>query len=207
MTPRTTPFRILFVCTGNICRSPQAERLVRAEFRRRGFDSVIQASSAGVAALVGEPMDPAAAAQTIGLGGDPSGHLARQLDAAMVEDADLVLTMERAHRARVVRLVARANRYAFTLPEFARLGGALLSAGDAAPPDPATPLADRLRALVPQIAAERGMTPPVADELDEIEDPFRRPDAVYVRSARRVASAVFDTCGSLLTLAEGDGDG
>ena len=184
-----TPFRILTVCTGNICRSPQAERLLIAEFTRHGFGDVVQVSSAGVAAMVGEPMPEQAAAQTIGYGGNPSGHAARQLTADMVENADLVLTMERAHRADVVRLVPRANRYAFTLPEFARLAVDLRESGEATIAESPS-AADRLRDLVPQVAAGRGLSLPVSAEHDEVEDPYRRSDETYARSAAQVASAV-----------------
>ncbi|WP_227000799.1 arsenate reductase/protein-tyrosine-phosphatase family protein [Protaetiibacter intestinalis] len=177
------------MCTGNICRSPQAERLLIAEFERRGLSGAVEVSSAGVAALVGEPMTEQAAAQTIGYGGNPSGHVARRLADPMVEQADLVLTMERTHRADVVRLVPRASRYAFTLPEFARLAVDLRDSGEAEEPDPAAD-ADRLRALVPQVAAGRGLSLPGAAEHDEVEDPYRQSDEVYARSAAQVATAV-----------------
>jgi protein-tyrosine phosphatase len=183
------PFRILTVCTGNICRSPQAERLLLAEFARRGLSDAVQVSSAGVAAMVGEPMPEQAAAQTIGYGGNPSGHAARQLTEQLVENADLVLTMERAHRADVVRLVPRANRFAFTLPEFARLAVDLRESGEAILADASQSPADRLRALVPQVAGGRGLSLPVAAEHDEVEDPYRRSDETYARSAAQVAAA------------------
>jgi protein-tyrosine phosphatase len=184
------PFQILVVCTGNICRSPQAERLLRAEFERRGLGGAVAVSSAGVAALVGRPMEPQAAAQTIGYGGNPTGHVARRLEQPMVENADLVLTMERGHRADVVRLVPRASRYAFTLPEFARLAAELRASGEAASVDASSPPAERLRALVPQIAAGRGLSPPAAAEHDEVDDPYQRSEEAYARSAAQVATAV-----------------
>jgi protein-tyrosine phosphatase len=185
-----TPFRILVVCTGNICRSPQAERLLTAQFERRSLGGEVEVSSAGVAALVGRAMEPQAAAQTIGYGGNPSGHLARRLEQSMVEAADLVLTMERAHRAAVVRVVPRASRYAFTLPEFARLALDLRDSGEAEAADASVPPADRLRALVPQVAAQRGLSLPAAAEHDEVEDPYGRSDEAYARSGSHVASAV-----------------
>jgi len=194
-----TPFRILTVCTGNICRSPQAERLLAAEFARRGFGDVVEVSSAGVAALVGEPMPDQAAAQTIGYGGNPSGHSARQLTAAMIEDADLVLTMERAHRADVVRLVPRANRYAFTLPEFARLSVDLQQSGEARV-ESAVTVSDRFRELVPQVADGRGLSLPVQAEHDEVEDPYRRSEEAYARSAAHVSAAVTELVDVLVEL-------
>jgi protein-tyrosine phosphatase len=196
-----TPFRILVVCTGNICRSPQAERLLTAQFERRSLGGEVEVSSAGVAALVGRAMEPQAAAQTIGYGGNPSGHLARRLEQSMVEAADLVLTMERAHRADVVRMVPRASRYTFTLPEFARLAVDVRESGEADVPDAAAACADRLRAVVPQVAAQRGQSLPAAAEHDEIDDPYGRSDEAYARSGSQVAFAVFALVDVLVELA------
>lgn len=181
---------MLVVCTGNICRSPQAERLLQAEWVRLGWAGDVRVTSAGVAALVGEPMTPQAAAQTVAYGGDPVGHVSKQLVEPLIEQADLVLTMERVHRAAVVRMVPRASRFTFTLPEFARLALDLRASGENPPADAALPLSARLRALVPEVAAGRGLSLPVEAEHDEVEDPYRRSDEVYARSAQHVASSV-----------------
>ncbi|QEO09510.1 low molecular weight phosphatase family protein [Protaetiibacter larvae] len=201
------PFTVLVVCTGNICRSPQAERLLQAEVLRLGWAGDVRVSSAGVAALVGQPMPAQAAAQTIGYGGNPTGHAAKQLVEPLIEEADLVLTMERAHRAAVVRMVPRANRFAFTLPEFARLALDLRASGEAPPTDAALPLSQRLRALVPEVAAGRGLSLPVEAEHDEVEDPYGRSDEVYARSARQVASAVATVVEVLSELSRPDSRG
>ncbi|QNO38089.1 low molecular weight phosphatase family protein [Protaetiibacter sp. SSC-01] len=190
MTVAESPFRVLFVCTGNICRSPQAERLLVAELARRGLGDATEVSSAGVAALVGNPMDPQAAAHTIGHGGNPGDHSARQVDASMIDAADLVLTMERTHRAAVVRMVPRASRYAFTLPEFVRLAVDLRDSGEAGQVGKSFGVPERMRWLVPEVAAQRGVSLPTAPEHDEVEDPYRRSEETYRRSAARVAAAV-----------------
>src|SRR5512144_374699 len=117
------PFRVLFVCTGNICRSPFGERLLRARLAERlGPDAaLVEVGSAGVQGLVGEPMDPLAAAVLLSHGGDPTGFAGRRLDAGLVRGADLVLAANRKHRASIVRLDPTAVRKTFTIRELARL--------------------------------------------------------------------------------------
>ena len=121
------PFTILVVCLGNVCRSPLAERLLQDRFAAtiREPDEVV-VSSAGVRAVVGAPMDALAAAELQRLGGDPAGHVARQLDARLVEQADLVLTATRQLRSRLLEDAPRALKRTFTIPELA----ALVSAQD-----------------------------------------------------------------------------
>lgn len=100
------PGRVLMVCTGNICRSPMAEGLLRARFEATGRGTV---SSAGLAALVGRPAEPHAVALLAARGIDLSGHRARQLTPELVAAADVVLVMEEAQRLRVARLAPAAS--------------------------------------------------------------------------------------------------
>jgi protein-tyrosine-phosphatase len=140
-------FRILVVCVGNLCRSPLAERLIRARLDAALGSAAdrFTVGSAGTEAAVGEPMAPRAAEVARDLGADPDGCTARQLTAELVADADLVLAAGREQRAEVVRLHPPAHRYAFTLLEFARLVAApnpaaghpgAPSSGDPQPGDP-----------------------------------------------------------------------
>src|SRR4051812_14826139 len=97
---RSVPFSVLFVCTGNICRSPIAERLFLS--RVRGGAPIV-ASSAGTRALVGEPMDAPSAEALRGLGGNPVGHVGRRLRAGEAAAADLILVAEANHRSAVMQ--------------------------------------------------------------------------------------------------------
>ena len=87
------PSRILMVCVGNICRSPTAEVVLRAQL---ADDSVV-VESAGLAALSGRAIDPLAESvlQAHGLSG--TSHVARQVTRQLIDSADLVLVMEKRH--------------------------------------------------------------------------------------------------------------
>lgn len=97
-------FAVLVVCTGNSCRSPMAEGILNRMLENtRAF-----AQSAGTDAPVDAPATEAAVEAAREHGADISAHRARQLSAAMVSNADLVLVMEDYHRRRVVELVPEA---------------------------------------------------------------------------------------------------
>jgi protein-tyrosine-phosphatase len=104
---------VLFVCTGNICRSPLAASLLERALQARGLE--VQVSSAGTGACEG--------AYLVGLerGLDLSGHRARLLTRELVEQADLILTMARHHRARVDELGGEGK--VFVLGEYSGRGG------------------------------------------------------------------------------------
>lgn len=85
---------ILTVCTGNICRSPMAEGLLRHRLAARREVTI---ASAGVGALVGHPADALAVEVMREQNIDISAHHGRQLDQAAIVQHDLVLVMERAH--------------------------------------------------------------------------------------------------------------
>lgn len=92
----TDPFRILFVCTGNTCRSPMAAAITRRMLRERGWNHV-DVESAGVAALTGVPASDGAVAAAERQGLDLSEHASAQLTRDRLERADLVLAMTPAH--------------------------------------------------------------------------------------------------------------
>jgi protein-tyrosine-phosphatase len=91
-----TTFNVLFVCTGNTCRSPMAEALAREEIERRGWRHV-RVASAGIAAEPGEPASDHAATVLGRVGISLAEHASRRLTPELVEWADLILTMGPSH--------------------------------------------------------------------------------------------------------------
>lgn len=87
--------KILFVCTGNTCRSPMAAGLFKRMLREGGIP--VQAESAGLAAAAGEPAAANAVTAAAEHGADLSAHRARQVDAALVAASSAVYTMTPAH--------------------------------------------------------------------------------------------------------------
>ena len=98
---------ILVVCTGNICRSPAGERILRARLPGMTVDS------AGISALTGEPADPVMLQAAGDCGISLAGHCARQLTPAMCREYDLILAMEKQHIEAVTRLAMEARGKTF----------------------------------------------------------------------------------------------
>src|SRR5688500_9435251 len=96
-------YNVLFVCTGNTCRSPMAAALARDEIVRRGWRHV-QVASAGAAADPGQPASDPALAVTQRSGLDLAGHSSQLLTPQLVEWADLILAMSPSHLAVVADL-------------------------------------------------------------------------------------------------------
>ncbi|MGV9712260.1 arsenate reductase/protein-tyrosine-phosphatase family protein [Gordonia sp. NPDC003424] len=151
---------ILFVCTGNICRSPMAERICLDMASTNAVP--VTASSAGVGALNGHAMHPLAVDVLNEHGVDPSDFRSRYLRPPMISESDVVLCLTREHRASVQQALPARWKRAFTLNEFAEL----TSVGS-----------------LEEIMGARGRIDTNAESLD-IGDPMGRPREEFERVFR-----------------------
>jgi len=98
-------YRVCLVCLGNICRSPMAEVMLRAELERAGLSARVEVDSAGTGDWhLGEPMDPRARDELSRRGYHGAGHRARQFEPSWFKRYDLVLAMDASNLARLRRM-------------------------------------------------------------------------------------------------------
>lgn len=108
--------KVLFVCTGNTCRSPMAEALLRQKAMEEGIR--LEVGSAGISAVNGLSPSDAAVQVMKEKGIDHSSHRSRPLDAAMAAWADLILVMTEAHKQMLVHRYPDAVDKLHTLKEY-----------------------------------------------------------------------------------------
>jgi len=182
--PGATP-AILFVCTGNICRSPMAEGILRARLAAKGIAGTV--ASAGIA-FDGREATPEAIAVASRSGIDITAHRSRIISADMVAAADLVIGMERMHVREAIVLGRNTFTKCFTLKEFVRRGA---SVGPRAAGEPLDRWLDRAS------AGRRPLDLLGDADADDVADPYRHPPAVY----ERCIDEIDDNVGQLVSLA------
>lgn len=175
------PYRVLFVCTGNICRSAYAEVVAR-HMAPEG----VEFSSAGTYALVGHGLDAPMAREAAARGADTS-HKARQLARGMVEDADLVIVMAAEHRRYILDDWPALGRRTFIIGQVARELGRL-----------------------PGDVGRGGITDHLwrnrtSEAGDDVPDPYRRGQSAAASAAAAIDGYLEVICGVLAGLGRASG--
>ena len=136
------PYRVCLVCLGNICRSPMAEVVLRAELDRAGLGGLVEVDSAGTGDWhLGEPMAEQAGEELARRGYDGSAHRARRIKRSWLGQRDLVLAMDLSNLAALRALAPDAEAAGPRLMLFRSFdpdlaGGVLGDPWDGAVPDP-----------------------------------------------------------------------
>jgi protein-tyrosine phosphatase len=195
------PFSILHVCMGNICRSPMAERLLRAAARDLvgdKADELLLVGSTGTGGWhVGGAMDRSAARQVLARGGSVDGFRARQLAHEHIESADLILTATADQQEHVLALRPEVVERTYVLGELGRLLP-LVRMGLLPPTGPhPEAVYNRGIALVNAVSEVRGGE--IAQPGDDLDDPYGRGDGYFSQVADQIEATVRPLAAALLS--------
>jgi protein-tyrosine phosphatase len=186
MSASKATFKVIFVCTGNICRSPMAEQMLIQKAEKNKLP--IKVVSAGVMAMTGDPMTPQSADAMTKRGFTPTKHISQDLTPKLLEEADLVLTATLDHRSAIARMLPKASKYSFTIDEFARLTSFLRADPEFQEEFKKKPKETRdqyLKRAMHEAVLLRGMVPTNLDPKDVV-DPYGESIEVYNQVAEHI---------------------
>ncbi|APF40481.1 low molecular weight phosphatase family protein [Neomicrococcus aestuarii] len=184
--------KLLTVCTGNICRSPYAERLLQA-----GMDELhpglFSVTSAGTMAMTNQGMDQRSLERLEAAGGSGEGHVPRMLRNVMNMKYDLVFAMSEEHRVEIVKQSPRMLKRAYTIMMFADLYEQLVA-------DPSSELVrgcdpesvlDRWAGLGVLAARARSSLAVQGFNDYDVPDPYRKDDDAYDQMEAALKPAIY----------------
>lgn len=169
---------LLTVCTGNICRSP-AGALLFEEY----LGDIAASISAGTHAMTGHGVPREMLAELSADGIDGSAHRAQQLDARLMQSADLVICMTKEHRTLAAQTDPASLRKVLTLMEIASAARAGATLEGATPTDRLLDIPLAVSAMRPELAGV---------EIPDVPDPYKRGPGAYRESYAMIRAAVRD---------------
>ncbi|KFI66193.1 protein-tyrosine-phosphatase [Bifidobacterium cuniculi] len=154
--------KVLFVCTGNICRSPMGELMFPLFFH----DDSIVTDSAGTQGLDGAPIDPSSNRLMAAAGIDASKFRSKRLTPHLADSSDLILCFTAHQQRKIAALAPRAARRTFTLKDFANLCAFCADHG--------LIQGDTVLERANSVIAQASMVRPHVPHTSDISDPYRK---------------------------------
>lgn len=170
--------KILFVCTGNICRSPMGELMLSHYLN----DPDIEVDSAGTRGLDNHAIDPSSAKLMDQAGIDSSAFRSKRITPQLADSADLILCFEPHQRQDIATLAPRASRRTFLLPDFANMCAYCAQQGFIT----GSTRQEKIESVIDNASMIRPMLPVPAS----IEDPHRKDFPVFQKAYDQISQAL-----------------
>lgn len=170
--------KILFVCTGNICRSPMGELLLPHYLS----DSTITADSAGTRGLIDHPIDPSSAKLMTQAGIDSSAFRSKRITPQLANESDLILCFETHQRQEIATIAPLAARKTFLLADFANMCAYCAKEGYIE----GSTREEKLESVIDNASMIRPMLPAPLN----IEDPHHRDFSVFQKAYDQIRQAL-----------------